>query len=315
MVDQVPIRPDVRAYLEMLQLQPRPVFTAEFLASIRTLPPEIMAAADLPLGDIAIDHMLEMPGPAAPITLRLFDTRARRVVGPAVVYFHGGGFCAGSIGSHASLAAEIARQLDLPVISVEYRLAPEHPWPAAPDDAEAAVRWLADNLSGLGLQCDSLILCGDSAGGNLALIAALALRDRPAALPLSQVLLLYPAVDTTGDYPSRDAFSNGYGLDRDVMDLFEQHYRGDPGNWRHSPLIADMSGLPPTVVATASLDPLRDQGRALAGKLATAGCDVSFIELAGTIHGFASFRKAIPSAGDDLARILNLSRALLPPQK
>lgn len=311
MSEEIFIRPDVQAYLEQLKAQPRPTFTTEMIAMIRTLPPEVMAAADLPVGELAVDRELEMPGPAGTIALRLFDPRASRSAGPVVIFYHGGGFCVGSIGTHASLSAEIARQLDLPVISVEYRLAPEAPWPAAPDDAEAAARWISDNEAALERKFDGLILCGDSAGGNLAIVTALALRDRPARHPVVQQLLFYPGTDVTRDYPSRAAFSQGYGLDKADMALFNEHYDGNPDDWRHSPLRAVLAGLAPTVVATASLDPLRDEGRAFAAKLVQSGCEVAFQEMRGTIHGFATFRKGIASANDDLALILNQSRAML----
>ncbi|WP_417621327.1 alpha/beta hydrolase [Parasphingorhabdus sp.] len=309
------IRPDVQAYLEQLKAQPRPPFTKEMIAMIRTLPPEVMAEGDLPVGELAVDRGLEMPGPAGTMALRLFDPRASRAAGPVVVFYHGGGFCVGSIGTHAGLAAEIARQLDLPVVSVEYRLAPEAPWPAAPDDAEAAARWIAANAAVFEREFDGLVLCGDSAGGNLAIVTALALRDSPASLPVIQQLLLYPGTDVTRDYPSRAAFSDGYGLDQQDMTLFNQHYGGDPENWRHSPLHAELAGLAPSVLATASLDPLRDEGRAFAAKLVQAGCEVAFSEMRGTIHGFASFRKGIASANDDLAMILNQSQAMLAGKK
>ena len=200
----------------------------------------------------------------------MFDPRTERPVGPVVVFFHGGGFCVGSITSHAALAAEISRQLDLPVISVEYRLAPEHPWPAAPDDAEAAARWIAENGDVFGRTFDGLILCGDSAGGNLALVTALAFREAPANAPLVQQLTLYPGTDTGSDRESRQKFSQNYGLDGEDMTLFEQHYAGDSADWRHSPLKADLTGLAPTVLITAALDPLRDEGRAFEDVLAEA---------------------------------------------
>lgn len=305
------VRPDVQTFLDQLKAQPRPPMTTEVLAMIRTLPPEMMASMDLAVGELAVDRTLEMPGPGGTIALRLFDPRAVREAGPVVVFYHGGGFCVGSVATHAALAAEIARSLDLPVVSVEYRLAPEAPWPAAPDDAEAAARWIADNCAALGREIDGLILCGDSAGGNLALVAALALRDAPAAVPVVGQVLLYPGVDTLTDYPSRTGFADGYGLNGADMVLFEQHYCGDGASWRHSPLKADLACLAPTVLATAALDPLRDEGRALAAKLALAGCEVAFRELAGTIHGFATYRKAIPSAVGDLAAVCALAQAML----
>lgn len=306
------VRPDVQNFLDEMKKQPRPPFTAEVLAMIRQLPSEMMAAPDMPVGELAVDRMLSMPGPAGDIALRLFDPRPSRDAGPVVVFYHGGGFCIGSIGTHAGLSAEIARQLDLPVVSVEYRLAPEYRWPAAPDDSEAAVRWIADNAAAFEREFTGVILCGDSAGGNLALVTAIALRDAPASLPVVQQLTLYPGTDTLGNYASMGAFGDGYGLDSGDMVLFEQHYQGDPLDWRHSPLMADLSGLAPSVIATAEFDPLRDQGRAFAAKLAQSGCDVAYREMAGTIHGFGTYRKGIPSAQHDLTQILKLARSLLP---
>jgi acetyl esterase len=277
--------------------------TRLFLAFVRLLPDSVLEKADLPVGELAVDRKFRIAGPAGKIRVRLFDPRAEREPGPVVVFYHGGGFCVGSSATHASLAADIARSLDLPVYSVDYRLAPGSPWPAAPDDAEAAARWIAGNVP-----ATALILAGDSAGGNLALVAALALRDDPAAVPVAGQVLLYPAVDTQGDYPSRAEFAGGYGLDKADMVLFERHYRGDAASWRHSPLKADLAGLAPTVLATASLDPLRDEGRALAGKLEASGCGLTYLELDGTIHGFATFRRAIPSANEDLSRVLAAAR-------
>ena len=131
------IRPDVRAFLDMMAANPRPVFNDELMAMIRQMPADAMAGMDLPVGEMGEIRDVVMPGPGGHIPLRLYDPRASREPGPVVVFYHGGGFVVGSIDTHAGVAAEIARQLDLPVVSVEYRLAPEHKWPAAPDDAEA----------------------------------------------------------------------------------------------------------------------------------------------------------------------------------
>lgn len=305
------VRPDVRAFLDMMAAQPRPAFTAAFLASIRgiTMTPEM--SADKPVGELGEIRDIVMPGPGGEIALRLFDPRATRDPGPVVIFYHGGGYAAGSIDSHAGLAAEIARGLDLPVVSVEYRLAPEDPWPAAPDDGEAAARWIAENGAAFGRVFTGLILCGDSAGGNLAIVTALALRDAPAAHPVILQLALYPAVDHSGDYPSRSAFANGYGLDASDMALFDQHYAADKSDPRSSPLLSDQQGMPPTLVVTAGLDPLRDEGRAYAAATALAGVPTTFHEAVGTIHGFAGYRRAIPSAQADLDTVLALARAML----
>jgi acetyl esterase len=268
-------------------------------------------SADKPVGELGEIRDVVMPGPGGDMALRLFDPRADRDPGPVVVFYHGGGYAAGSIDSHAGLAAEIARQLDLPVVSVEYRLAPENPWPAAPDDGEAAARWIAANDAAFGRTFTGLVLCGDSAGGNLTVVTALALRDAPAALPVMAQLAIYPAVDHSREYPSGAAFSDGFGLDAADMALFEQHYAADHGHWRNSPLLVDQAGMPPTLVVTAGLDPLRDQGRAYAAATALAGVPTVFHEAVGTIHGFAGFRRAIPSAQADVDAFLKLAKALL----
>jgi acetyl esterase len=308
------LRPDVRTFLQAMAARPRPPFTAEVLAHIRTLPPSVMASADVPVGEIAVARDFTIPGPAGPLRARLYDARATRGPGPAVVFFHGGGFVVGSIDTHAALTAEMARQLDVPVITVDYRLAPENRWPAAPDDAETAARWIAGNSAAIGRSITGLILSGDSAGGNLAAVTAQALHDRPAALPVVMQLLLYPGTDHQGDYGSRTAFANGYGLNGVDMELYRQHYAADPASIRSSPLLANLAGLPPTLVVTAQFDPLRDEGRAYAAKLTAAGVRTSYLEMPGTIHGFASYRRGIPSAQRDLTLALTTARAMLAEQ-
>ncbi|WP_200844824.1 MULTISPECIES: alpha/beta hydrolase [unclassified Novosphingobium] len=311
------IRPDVEAYLEAFYAKPQPAFTREMLMQIHKLPPAALAAMsqqDLPVGTLAVTKDVTMPGPGGPMALRLFDVRAERAPGPVVVFYHGGGYVLGSIDTHAGLAAEIARQLDLPVVSVEYRLAPENPWPAAPDDGEAAARWIAANGKVFGRTFTGLVLSGDSAGGNLSLITAAALRDKPAALPVMMQIPMYPATDFVTTYPSNTQLAEGYMLDAKSMADFAQHYAADAASPRTSPLVGDLAGLPPTVLVTASLDPLRDQGRAYAAKLIEAGVPTTFYEGKGLIHGFATFRKAIPSAQEDTAAFLHVARAMLDEQ-
>lgn len=309
------LRADAKVFLDALAKTPRPPMNDAMIAQIRKIPPQViekmMGASEVPLGSLAIDKKLTMPGPGGAMDLRLFDSRAERAPGPVVVFYHGGGFVVGSIGTHAALAAEMSRQLDLPVVSVEYRLAPEHKWPAAPDDAEAAARWVAANGTALGREATSLVLTGDSAGGNLTLLTAVALRDKPAAVPVKMMIPIYPMTDASKPYPSSLLYSDGYGLSTVDMGYYNKAYLPDVKSPRHSPLLNDLAGLPPTVLVTASFDPLRDGGRAFAAKLAQAGVKVSYYEASGNIHGFATYRKAIPSAQADLDMVMALSRAML----
>jgi acetyl esterase len=309
------IRPDVQAYLDQMKAQPRPPMNDQTIAMMRQVPKELiaqmLAALDLPVGELGEDRRLTMLGPGGEIELRLFDARKDRKPGPVVVFYHGGGMVVGSIDTHAPVAAAIARGLDLPVVSVEYRLAPENPWPAAPDDAEAATRWVAENGAAFGREFTGLVLCGDSAGGELTLTTALALRDRPAALPVVMQFPIYPVANRSKPYPSGQAFAQGFGLDSNDMAYYEAAYAADRGTWRGSPLLADLAGLPPTLLVTAGLDPLRDEGRAFAAKCIEAGVDVTYREYAGTIHGFAVFRKAIPSAEKDFVELLKIAKTII----
>jgi len=305
------IRPDVRVFLDALKANPRPALTAENIAAMRPLAPQGMAMLEPPVGELAIMRDAVMPGPGGDIPFRLFDARAQREPGPAVAFFHGGGFVIGNIDTHASMCAEIARRLDLPVISVDYRLAPEHPWPAAPDDAEAAARWIAGNGAVFGRAVTGLVLCGDSAGANLSIVTALALRDRPASVPVVTVIALYPSTDRTRHYASTEAFGEGFGLDTSDIAFYMDSLKPQPWHWRASPLLADQSGMPAALIVTAALDPLRDQGRAYAAKLIDAGVPTTYREFAGTIHGFLGFRRVIPSAQNDLATVLQIAGAMI----
>ncbi len=309
------IRADAKAYLDAMKANPRPPMNDQTIKMVRTVPEEVIAkmlgVAEQPIGPIAVDRKLTMPGPAGTINLRLFDARAERGAGPVMVFYHGGGFVLGSAATHAPLAAEMARQLDVPVVSVDYRLAPEHKWPAAPDDGEAAARWVAANGAALGRVADSLILSGDSAGGTLTLTTALALRDKPAAVPVKLTIPLYPMTDASKVYPSSTTFNTGYGLDQPDMNYFGSAYAAKVRSPRHSALLANLKGFPPTVIATASLDPLRDGGRAFAAKLLAAGVPTNYYEAQGNIHGYTTFRKGIPSSQDDLNTIMAMARGML----
>ncbi|QKR99645.1 alpha/beta hydrolase [Sphingomonas sp. CL5.1] len=298
------VRPDVRAFLDYLNNVPGPKMHEQPPADARAVYTAMKDIADPPVGELAVIKDFAIPGPAGAIPARLFDARATRDPGPVVVFYHGGGFVIGDIDTHASFTAEMARQLDLPVVSIDYRLAPEAPWPAAPDDCEAAARWVAGNPGELGRGVTGLVLSGDSAGGNLTIVTAMALRDAPAKVPVIVQAPIYPAADMATEYPSFEQFAEGFLLTRDGMIWFADHYAADVAHVRGSPLAGDLAGMPPAVIVTASLDPIRDQGRAYAAALALAGVPVTFREAKGNIHGFVNLRQAIPSAAKDAAGYL-----------
>lgn len=305
------VRPDVRAFLDFLNAMPGPKPHEMGAVAARAQMTAMREVVDLPLGELGEIRDLSLPGPAGDIPARLFDARASREPGPALVYYHGGGFVIGGLDSHASFCAEIARGIDLPVIAIDYRLAPEHRWPAAPDDAEAAARWIAASPEALGRSVTALVLAGDSAGGTLAIVTAMALRDRPAAAAVIAHWPIYPATDMGTAYPSYELYSEGHLLTREMIGWFEDCYAADLDHMRGSPLKGEMAGMPPALVLTAGLDPIRDQGRAYAARLAQAGVPTVFREAAGNIHGFVTLRKAIPSGAGDIAGALVALKALI----
>jgi acetyl esterase len=305
------VRPDVRQFLDYLNALPGPRTHEMDAPSARAVYRAMKDVADPPVGELGAVVDLLVPGPAGDVPARLFDARATREPGPAVVFFHGGGFVIGDIDTHASFCAEMSRQLGLPVVSVDYRLAPEHRWPAAPDDCEAVARWVAGSPAELGRRVTGLVLSGDSAGGTLAIVTAMALRDAPAAVPVIVQAPIYPAADMAREHPSFSEFAQGFLLTRDSMDWFADAYAADLQHMRGSPMAGSLAGLPPAVVITASLDPIRDQGRAYAAALIEAGVPVVYREAVGNIHGFVTLRKAIPSSVGDVAGYLSAVRAMI----
>ncbi|WP_369254926.1 alpha/beta hydrolase [Geodermatophilus amargosae] len=216
---------------------------------------------------------------------------------PTVVFFHGGGWVIGDLDTHDNMARSVCRGAGAVVVAVDYRLAPEHPFPAAADDAVASARWVARHLDEFGGD-QRLGLAGDSAGGNLAAVVAQVLRDD--GTPLAGQFLVYPAVDAEGEYPSRVENATGYFLEKDTMDWFYGHYAGawdDAKDARLSPLHgADLAGLPPAVVVTAEYDPLRDEGEAYGRALEAAGVHADVRRYDGMIHGFFDMGAFSPAA-------------------
>ncbi len=252
------------------------------------------AARDSNRTPVGAIEELSVPGPAGDIAVRLY--RPAGVDGggqPLLVFFHGGGHVIGSLDSHDEVARSLCTGAGCLVASVDYRLAPEHKFPAAVDDGFAATQWLADNAASFGANPELLAVGGDSAGANVAAVVALMARDAGGPALVAQHLV-YPVADYACEAPSYKAYGVGHGPVTEAgMRWFQRHYlRGpeDIDDWRASPVKApDLSGLPPTFLITAECDVLHDEGVALADAMAAAGTPVEHVDWPGMIHGFFSF--------------------------
>ena len=249
-------------------------------------PPEVALVRDLDAGGIP---------------LRLFrplgSQPAQKLA--VLVYYHGGGWTIGDLDTHDTLCRELANGSGCAVVSVDYRMGPEHRFPAAVDDAIAAARWVRAHAGELSLDASRLAVGGDSAGGNLAAVVALAARDA-GDLPIAFQLLIYPATDMHATAPSHTVNGQGYLLTSDTIRYFRGNYiadRKDDGDWRASPLLhADLARLPPAFVLTAGYDPLRDEGLQYAQALTEAGSRASLVCFERQIHGFITMGKVLDEA-------------------
>jgi acetyl esterase/lipase len=259
-----------------------------------------------PAGPVAVRHY-RPKGASSPPAGRI---RSEEQPLPALVYFHGGGFVIGDLDTHDVVCRTLANAAQCAVLSVEYRKAPEAPFPAAVDDCFAAVRWAAANAPALGIDAARIAVGGDSAGGNLAAVVSLLARDAGGPAIAFQ-LLIYPATDQRMGFPSIDRNGTGYLLTREGMLYFRGHYlpRADDWlDWRASPLLADrLAGLPPAYVLTAGYDPLVDEGAAYAERLTREGVPTEYKNYPDMIHGFITMGRVIDTANDaleDCARAL-----------
>jgi acetyl esterase len=215
---------------------------------------------------------------------------------PALVFFHGGGWVIGDLETHDTLCRQLTAEAGITVVAVDYRLAPEHKFPASADDAWTATKWVAAHAGELGVDAAKLAVGGDSAGGNLAAVVALQARDAGAP-KISLQVLLYPVTDVGAETQSYRDLADGYMLTRDGMRWFIAHYLGKPQDaedWRASPIRAkSLAGVAPALVITAGYDPLRDEGDAYAQKLRAAGVNVDSVSFGGMVHGFIPMGKLI----------------------
>jgi acetyl esterase len=254
---------------------------------------------------------LAIPGPAGTIPARFYDPPGMGLEDrPSIVYFHGGGWTIGDLDTCDSVCRFLALEVPATVLSVGYRLAPEHPFPAAVEDAIAAFRWAAVANNRLGVDPGRIAVAGDSAGGNLAAAVSLLARDDRVPAPAMQALI-YPVTDAVGGQQSRDEFAEGFLLTKADMDWFERHYL-PPGTDHADPRVsmlraADLSGLPPAYVLTAGFDPLRDEGEAYAARMQEAGVQVTLRRHPGLIHGFANMTAI---SGTAHAAMLELAHGL-----
>jgi acetyl esterase len=259
-------------------------------AGQRSRGPEMHEVRELRIGQIAV---------------RLYRPVGGRT--PLVVYLHGGGWTIGSLDTHDRVCRRLADGSGAAVLAIDYRLAPEHPWPASVDDTVAALRWVASGPPELGEAPDAVAAAGDSAGGTLAALACLRLRDEdPGALPDLQVLL-YANTDLTGAQPSMREKAAGWGLDAEVIRFFSSQWVPDRTRWSDpgvSPLHApELSGLPGALIVTAEHDPLRDECEAYARRLRDAGVDVELRREPGLIHGFMTLDEVSPACAAAADRV------------
>ena len=244
---------------------------------------------------------LAIPAPHGSIPARIYTPKTLRKTGglaPCLVFFHGGGWVIGDLETHDVVCRKLAAEGELIVISVDYRLAPEHKFPAAVDDAIASTKWIAANAGKLGIDASRLMVGGDSAGGNLAAVVSLAARDGNGPKIAGQVLI-YPATDFSRKHPSHREPETSILLTHSVIGWFMNHYMGDAdiNDWRASPARAKtLAGLPPAYVLTAGADPLRDEGDEYADRLKEAGVGVTYRHFKGQFHGFFTMGKLLQPA-------------------
>jgi acetyl esterase len=311
----VVLDPDAAAVYKAFQEAGRPAYETltppearEFYNQARFVsnpePPALEKAEDIAI-----------PAPHGSIPARLYTPKSLRKtdgLAPCLVFFHGGGWVIGNIETHDVVCRKLAHEGELLVLSVDYRLAPEHKFPAAIDDAITATKWAADNAKQLGIDASRLMVGGDSAGGNMATVVSLAARDSSGPKLAGQVLI-YPGTDFAMKTASHSDPTTSILLTHSVIRWFKDHYLGnaDINDWRASPARAKtLAGLPPAYVLTAGGDPLCDEGDEYAAKLKEAGVPVAYRHFAGQFHGFFTMGKLLNQANVAVTEIATWLKAL-----
>jgi acetyl esterase len=310
----MPLDPLVKAFLDKAAAIPRPkawdvppAVTRQSFAAMM----QLTAPKDVAVG--RIDNFT-IPGSGGEIRARSYAPVAAAGPLPALIYFHGGGFVAGSLDSHDGLCRLFAAEGGFKVIAVDYRLAPEHVFPAAVDDAWAATQWIEQNASALGVDAGRIAVGGDSAGGMLAAIVTQLAKEK-GGLRLAFQLLMFPNTQMGGETASLNEFAVGYFLERRAIEYFNTLYLppdADRNSPRVSPLRArDFAGLPPAYVMLGGYDPLHDEGLAYAEKLRGAGVKVTIADYPEMVHCFIYLQTILPQAHDAGAQAAKAVRAAL----
>lgn len=311
----MPLDPHIQPIVDLVNAgaASAPPAAEQSLAERREAYHKLLSA--LPPGpDVTSVSELLIEGPVSPLAVRIY--RPATPVG-IVVFFHGGGWTIGDLDTHDEPCREIATQSGATVVSVDYRLAPEAPFPAAIEDSFAAVTWVWANRADLASADAKVAVCGDSAGGNIAAVMCLMARDVD-GLDIASQLLVYPGVDARmSEFDSLERNAEGYVLTLETMKWFSANYianESDRLDWRASPLLADdLSGLPPALVITAEFDPLHDEGVAYAEALRAAGNDVVHSDYDGMVHIFFQLGPIVPGAAAAVAEVAAAAAAALAP--
>lgn len=300
----MPLSPQARSLLDMVYRVGAPRFHELSVAQARHSFQKLMFAfrPDAPAVASVTEVPITRPDGSA-LLARLYRPLSS---GPAhtlplLIWLHGGGWCVGDVESYDVLCRELANLAGCAVLSVDYRLAPEHPFPAAVNDARLALEWAAEHAELLGVDAQRIALGGDSAGGNLSIVTALGQRE--AAVQPCFLLLVYPSTEIVSARPSRERYADGYFLDRESLHWFFERYLpdGNTEDWRASPMrAATLAGLPPMLLVTAECDPLSDDCVAFAERVAGEGGVVRHLPVAGMVHGFLPLGKFFPESAATL---------------
>jgi acetyl esterase len=305
----VTLDPDAATVYKVFQESGRPPYETVTPQEARELYLKGCQAASPEPPELASIAPLEIPSPHGAIPARVYTPQRRRDksgLAPALVFFHGGGWVIGNLDTHDVACQKLAHEGEMIVIAVDYRLAPEHKFPAAVEDAITATQWIAANATRLGIDASRLAIGGDSAGGNLAAVVALSARETGGPAIAGQ-LLVYPATDFTMRYPSHSEPETSVLLTHSVIRWFRDHYLNGPADgddWRASPARAKtLANLPAAYVLTAGADPLRDEGADYAQRMKDAGVAVTYRHFPGQFHGFFTMGKFLEQSNVAISEI------------